>query len=76
MGRPASPPAQIDVFERNDVGCFTWGLVDGRSQTRFPWTSWLRRSDETTPWFHELLHADGTPYDPDEVAAFRRSTGT
>ncbi len=76
MGRPTSPPAQIDVFRRNDVGCFTWGLVDGRSQTRFPWTSWLRRSDETTPWFHELLHADGTPYDPDEVAAFRRATGT
>lgn len=75
MGRPASPPALIDVFHRTGVGCYTWGLVDGRSQTRYPWTSWVRRSTDRTPWFHELFHPDGTPYDPAEIAAFRRATG-
>ena len=56
------------------VGCYTWGLVDGRSQTRFPWTSWVRRGTDRTPWFHELLHGDDSPYDAAEIAAFRNAT--
>jgi hypothetical protein len=75
MGRPTSPPELIDVFRRTGVGCYTWGLVDGRSQTKYPWISWVRRSTERTPWFHELLHPDGTPYDQAEIAAFRSATG-
>lgn len=74
MGRPTSPPALIDVFRRSGVGCYTWGLVDGWSQTRFPWTSWVRRGTDRTPWFHELLHGDGSPYDAAEIAAFRNAT--
>ncbi len=72
MARPASPPAQLAVFRDAGVGAYTWGLVDGRTQTRYPWTSWLRRSDARAPWFHELLHADGRPDDEAEVATFRR----
>ena len=26
------------------------------------------------PWFHELLHGDGRPYDQAEVERFRRAT--
>jgi hypothetical protein len=71
MGRPASPVALARVLRDRNVGCWTWGLVDGRTQTRFPWTSWVRRGDEAMPWFHELLHADGTPYDESEVTLLR-----
>lgn len=76
MARPASPPAQLEVFHELGVGAYTWGLVDGRSQTRFPWTSWLRRGDASTPWFHELLHPDGTPYDETEAEQFRHVART
>ncbi len=65
----------IEVFADRGVGAWCWGLVDGRTQTRYPWTSWLRRSTEDTPWFHELLHADGSPHDPAETALIRRVTG-
>lgn len=75
MARPDSPPALIEVFRTTGVGCFTWGLVDGRSQTRYPWSSWVRRGTGRTPWFHDLLHADGSPYDPDEVRVVRAATG-
>jgi hypothetical protein len=75
MARPTSPPALIEVFRRTGVGCYTWGLVDGRSQTKYPWSSWVRRSTDRTPWFHELLHPDGTPYDHEEKELFRRATG-
>lgn len=75
LARPKSPPALLDVFHDTGVGCFTWGLVDGRSQTRYPWTSWLRRGRPGDVWFHDILHADGNPYDADELTAFRSLTG-
>ena len=61
----------LEVFGQRRVDAWCWGLVDGRTQTRFPWTSWLRRSPDDAPWFHELLHADGSPYDDAEVALLR-----
>lgn len=75
LGRPKSPPSQLRVFHDAGVGAYMWGLVDGRSQTRYPWTTWWRRGDVRWPWFHEMLHADGSAYDEAEVAAFRRTTG-
>ena len=73
MGRPKSPPELIDVFAERRVGCYSWGLVDGRTQTRFPWSSWQRDTPPDAPWFHELLHPDGSPYDEREVERFRRT---
>ncbi len=72
MGRPTSPVALAELFRDRGVGAFCWGLVDGRSQTRYPWTSWYRRTPPDAPWFHDLLHADGAPYDADEVALLQR----
>jgi hypothetical protein len=46
--------------------------VEGRSQTRYSWTSWLRRTrDDSALWFHDLLHADGRAYDEAEAALLR-----
>ena len=64
----------LEIFAAHGVGAINWGLVDGRTQTRFPWSSWTESVPQHAPWFHELLHADGTAYDPDEVAVFRRLT--
>jgi len=74
MGRPRSTPDLIDVFADRQVGCYTWGLVDGRTQTRYPWSSWQKDTPPDAPWFHELLHGDGRPYDQAEVERFRRAT--
>lgn len=65
----------LEVFADRGVGAINWGLVDGRTQTRFPWRSWLEPIEDDEPWFHELLHGDGSPYDPNEAAIFRRLTG-
>lgn len=72
MARPTSPVELVEVLHDRGVGAYCWGLVDGRSQTRFPWTSWLRRSSPERVWFHDLLHSDGTPYEPAEAELLRR----
>jgi hypothetical protein len=57
------------------VGAYCWGLVDGRTQTKYPWDSWAKPYEsEPDPWHHEVLRADGTPYDPAEVAFIRSVT--
>ena len=72
MGRPGSPVALAEVFRDEGVGAYTWGLVDGRTQTKYSWTSWMRRDKPDRGWFHELLHPDGRPYDEAEAALLRR----
>jgi len=66
----------LPVLKDRDVGAYNWGWVDGKTQTKFPWASW---SDpvpgEPDPWFHDVLHPDGTPYDPAELAFLRSITG-
>ena len=64
----------LSVFKDAGVGAINWGLVDGRTQTRFPWRSWAELVNNDEPWFHELLHSDGTAYDAQEVETFRRLT--
>ncbi len=65
----------LEIFADRGVGAINWGLVDGRTQTRFPWRSWTEPVDDDEPWFHELLHADGSPYAEAEAQVFRRLTG-
>ncbi len=62
--------SQLTVFKREGVGCFNWGLVNGKTQTHISWTG---KSDR---WFHDILHPDGRPYDPEEVRSMREITGT
>jgi hypothetical protein len=71
MGRPRSPVALAGVLRDERVGGYTWGLVDGRTQTKYSWTSWLRPDRPGRPWFHDLLHTDGQPYDEEEAALLR-----
>jgi hypothetical protein len=72
--------SQIDPhleWMRNEgVGAYCWGLVVGRTQTHLPWDSWAKPyTSEPDPWHHEILRADGTPYDEAEVEFIRATTG-
>jgi len=70
---------QLPLFRARDVGCFNWGLVRGRTQTYLPWPRALVERHGRNPregvWFHDLLYADGTPYDPAETALIAALTG-
>ena len=66
--------ADLPLLKDEKVGCYNWGLVKGRSQTHYPWSStpW---KEEPAVWFCDLLHPDGTPYDEDEIKAISTLTG-
>jgi hypothetical protein len=67
----------LPVAKRLNVAAINWGLVDGKTQTRYPWDSWQRpyTLQQPTIWFHEVFRANGTPYRQAEVDLIRRLTG-
>ncbi len=79
MARPEDSTfeAILPVFEQAEVGSWSWGLVDGRTQTIYPWSSWTTPlTDEPDPWFHDVLRSDGAAFDPDETAFIRDITSS
>lgn len=68
--------AIMPYFKERNVGAINWGLVDGRSQTIYPWHSWEQPfTGEPDPWFHDVFRKDGTPYSAEEAALIRQLTG-
>jgi hypothetical protein len=64
--------AILPEARRRRVAMFNWGLVAGRSQTTYPWDSWVTPYEAAPDrWFHDLLHPDGTPFCAVEAAMIR-----
>jgi hypothetical protein len=64
----------LPVFRERKIGCWCWGLVEGRTQTYFPWGS-PPNAPKPTQWQHDILRADGTPYREREAQFIRVLTG-
>jgi hypothetical protein len=65
----------LPLFNKENVGAFIWGLVSGKTQTIYSWRQGGKEPTPGTPWFHDLLHPDGKPYDPAEVRIIREERG-
>lgn len=63
----------LPFFKREKIGCYCWGLVNGRTQTHFPWGS-SPGAPEPDMWFHDLLHRNGKPYREKEIGVIREHT--
>lgn len=64
----------LGYLREQKVGAYSWGLVAGRSQTQYPWDSWVKQYEaEPEMWFHDILHADGEPHSPAEAGYIKRT---
>ena len=61
----------LPFFKEQNVGCYCWGLIKGKTQTYFPWGSPAGAS-EPEVWNHDILHLDGKPYNEQEVSIVRK----
>jgi hypothetical protein len=72
----------LPYYKEKNIGCYTWGFVNGKTQTHLPWSTAQTsiaeaiEDEDTDTWFHDVLHEDGTPYRPEEVKLFREYTET
>ena len=66
--KSSSFKTHLPIFIEENIGCYQWGLFAGKTQTFLSWDT-----NENTPgimpdvWQHDLLHKDGTAYDPSEI---------
>ena len=65
----------LPVLKNNRVGAYTWGLVDGKTQTIYPWSSWTKPFTAEPPvWHHDLFRRDGRVYSEEEAKVIRSLT--
>ncbi|MAS58917.1 MAG: 1,4-beta-xylanase, partial [Gammaproteobacteria bacterium] len=79
----------LPIFKNYRVGCYNWGLVAGKSQTHFGWSTiadlqklkkggkFLNSGDpipEPEKWFHDIFRVDGSAYDDGEVSFIKMIT--
>jgi len=60
----------LPVFYHEDVGCMSWGLVNGKTQTDLNWGH-KPGDPEPAVWQHDLFHPDYTPYSTNEINLFK-----
>ncbi|GAA4438214.1 cellulase family glycosylhydrolase [Ravibacter arvi] len=63
----------LPIAKAHRVAAINWGLVDGKSQTIYPWDSWKKTyTGEPETWFHDIFRRDGTPYKESEVVFIKK----
>jgi hypothetical protein len=66
----------LPIALEHRIAVINWGLVNGKTQTHFPWDSWLHPYilQQPTLWFHDVFYKDGTPYRKQEVTQIQTLT--
>jgi hypothetical protein len=62
----------MPLLQREHVGALNWGLVAGRTNTKYAWDTPMPSGAEPKVWFHEIFRENGSPYDPAEVALIKK----
>lgn len=64
----------MPILKKENVGAINWGLVAGKSNTKYAWDEPIPDGSEPPLWFHEIFHPDGTPYSQEEVDLIKSLT--
>jgi len=62
----------LPLLKKYRVGAINWGLVAGKTNTKYQWDVPIADGSEPVEWFHEVFRADGSPYRADETEFIRR----
>lgn len=74
-GNGSTFAGSLPIAKKYNVGAINWGLVDGKSQTIYPWDSWKKKyTGEPDLWFHDIFRKDGSPYKKEETDLIKELT--
>lgn len=65
----------MPLLKKQNVGAINWGLVDGKTNTKYQWDVPIADGSEPVEWFHEVFRRDGTPYRQDETELIKKTNG-
>ncbi len=64
----------MPILKKENIGAINWGLVDGKSNTKYAWDEPISDGNEPPLWFHEIFRKNGTPYKQEEVDLIKSLT--
>jgi len=64
----------MPILKEQGIGAINWGLVAGKSNTKYAWNEPIPDGSEPELWFHEVFRKDGTPYKQEEVDLIKALT--
>jgi len=62
----------MPLLKKNNIGAINWGLVAGKTNTKYAWDEPIKDRSEPKLWFHEIFHPDGVPYKQEEVDLIKK----
>ena len=65
----------MPLLKQENVGAINWGLVEGKTNTKYAWETPLADGSEPNEWFHEVFRRDGSPYRRDETELIKKLSG-
>lgn len=65
----------MPLLKKENIGAYNWGLVAGKTNTKYAWDTPMPDGKEPKVWFHDIFNPDGTPYKKDEVDLIKSLTG-
>jgi len=64
----------MPLLKKENIGAINWGLVSGKTNTKYAWDTPIPDGSEPELWFHDIFRPDGTPYDQEEVNLIKSLT--
>ena len=64
----------MPMLKKEKIIAINWGLVDGKTNTKYAWDEPLKDGAEPKLWFHEIFKADGSPYKKEETDLIKSLT--
>ena len=65
----------MPLLKKENISAYNWGLVEGKTNTKYAWDLPMPEGGEPALWFHEIFHKDGTPYKQEEADVIKSLTG-
>jgi hypothetical protein len=62
----------LPLLKEQNVGAINWGLVSGKTNTIYAWSTPIPDGSEPPLWFHDIFRPDGTPYLTAETDLIRK----
>jgi len=65
----------MPLLKKENIAAINWGLVSGKTNTKYAWDTPMPDGAEPKIWFHDIFRPNGTPYSEAEVDLIRSLTG-
>lgn len=65
----------MPMLKEQNIGAINWGLVSGKTNTIYAWSTPIPDGSEPALWFHDIFRKDGSIYKQEEVDLIKKLTG-